>query len=283
MKTKYLVVFLLIFSLSSGVVAQTPTVWGPGENWEIDYLHSGLLSINNTVLTSFDNEPSTEFTLQNVTNDGYDYVYIGYGGILTTGSVSIQSFNVPGFTSIEVPVGQMPVVLPLSYGDNSNWMEKFSAQLNLLEFSRNQQTNISDEMMMDMFNSSSTLTDDLLIIEFEILFNGTVSLANDGVIFQLPQLDENLETYNYTNSFASAYVSYKLSTGVLFDFNFEIEAEEVYDENNNSLGALRTFQQLEFVAIIPPTSIIDNFGLDLSLVPILFGMVTITIILRKRR
>ena len=239
-------------------MAQNATIWGPGENYEIDYLQSGEYQLNNVSQISFTNEPSAEFTLSNITNEGYDYVYIGYDQLSDMDSILMQQVSF-GFGSMVVPTGGMPVALPLSYGETDDWIEQFSTQLNEL-------SQIGEEQSDGLFNANSTTDNEFMYIEFLVKANSSVEAPD--AFFDLPQLQvDEFEGKNntYVNSTLKGSLSYKLSTGVLFDLNITLTADQLLVDGEEQ-GQLFNSQSLEFVAIIPPASIIDEIRFDILFV-----------------
>ena len=221
------------------VSGQQATLWGPGNNYEIDYLHSGSYIVNGQTKISFDKQPSTEYTINLLTNDGYQYTYLGYNGSNSVGQVTMQTLSF-GVFSIDFPTGDMPVALPLAYGQEDNWLSSFSQKLNEL---------VKLNPDNRLFNGSSSITSDRLIMQFTLHSNTSISLSSG--FFNLPQLQiPQYEGKNNTfvNSTVVANLSYQLNTGVLFHLNITITADELLVDNI-SQGLMLNSQQLEFVAI----------------------------------
>jgi hypothetical protein len=252
----FLTSILVITSLVSG---QTATIWGPGENYEIDYLHSGLTRINGTEVTSFQNQPSTEFTVQNITNDGYDYLFIGYGGIQETQKVTIQSFSFQGIGNFQFPVGGFPVVLPLAYGEHDDWLEYFATQIDTIGGILSQFGSLAS-----FGQTNATIEDNNIIIEFQTNFNQTIDTTS--IFASIPTANDPFEEASFSNGTIYSKIDYKRSTGVLNSLDLQISAEN-YTSAEGIYGDTLFFQQqLDFVAIIPPSSILEEVPFSLEIV-----------------
>jgi hypothetical protein len=262
---------LLLTTFTSG---QTATIWGPGENYEIDYLHSGMMKINNTEISSFNNQPSTEFNIQNITNDGYDYLYIGYGGVQETAEVTIQSFSFQGIGNFQFPVGGFAVALPLAYAEHDDWLEYFATQIN----------NIGELLsgfgsVSSFGQTNATIETGNIIIEFQTNFND--SIETTSIFASLPTNEDPLEGATFSNGTIYSKLNYKRSTGVLFGLDLQIYARNYTDSEGVFGDSMFFAQQLDFVAIIPPSSILEDVALPIEFV--LGSIIIVPLIIRFRK
>ena len=121
-----LIVFSIFSSSLNHVNAATVTVWGPGNDYRIAYIHSVDININDTIFVNENNLPVTEFKINSIYNSGYNYSYFGYGDIEFQGSVQINNQLVGGEV-YDYPAGDFPILIPLTFDDTEKWIEVFKA------------------------------------------------------------------------------------------------------------------------------------------------------------
>ena len=252
------------------VSAQNATIWGVGDDYEIDYLHGGYYTLENEDFIMFENEPAAEFNIRNVTNDQYDYTFIGYDGVSSSGSIVMTTFSA-GIGSITFPNGGMPVMLPLSYKNEDEWMTSFAERLDAL-------SEIPQEV--DIFNVNSSIADDRLLLEFQFELNSTVGFTD--TIFDLPSIippEFNGKNNTYVNTTLAGELRYSTVTGLLFGLTIDLESEDLLVEGT-SMGSVNLGQQLDFVAVIPPVTLPENLNLSPIFASALLG---VALVARKIR
>ena len=94
-----LIQLILLSSVTSfGQQARPVTLWGPGKGYRITYLHSGKLIKNGTTnppALEFENAPTTEFRLDDITDNAYSFTYTGYGDIQLVSNITMENINIP--------------------------------------------------------------------------------------------------------------------------------------------------------------------------------------------
>ncbi len=257
-----------IIFLAQSRVVQGNTVWGPGNNYQIAYIHSGKLEVDNQTLLDFDKLPVTEFTLKNITNTAYDYIYRGYNNQSFYGHVEMKIVSFPGYEPFEFPEG-FPVMLPLIFNDKDNWILSFAQKIEALSGL------ISDDMGENLISAEVEVTSNDVIFYTNNTLNAT-SLSSIEIIkipiIGLDAIDGSLEQVVQTTK-----ISYRRSTGVLYRLDSTITSSNYTDIADNNINAsIIISQSLEFVAIIPAapalledTININNFWIFALLIPLL--------------
>ncbi|MHA2502849.1 MAG: hypothetical protein ACXAE3_08270 [Candidatus Kariarchaeaceae archaeon] len=264
-----LAISFIVLLLVTTVSAQNATIWGVGNNYEIDYLHSGGYTLDGADEIFFENEPSAEFVIQNVTNDAYDYTFIGFGGDAVSGTVTMTTVSA-GFGSVTFPSGGMPVMLPLSYREEDDWMNTFSEQLEALAA-------IPQEV--PLFNANASIDDGKLVLEFEIDTNTSVGF--EDTLFQLPNIIPTQfqgKNNTYVNTTLSGQLSFSTATGLLFGLQIELLSDQLLIDDV-AQGSVELFQQLDFVAVIPPITFTEQLNFSMTTALLVSGAV---LLLKKR-
>ncbi len=248
---KYYTLILVLFIVSAVSAQNNVTVWGPGEGYTITFLHSGDVYYNSTVLYNFENLPVTEFNVKNFTNTGYDYRYIGYGNLSYVEHIEMIITNFPGVGTIEYPKGGFPVLLPIEFNGKSDWMESFANTMMAA-------SNAFSGGNMGMFTSNVTISDDYISFTTNSTTNITLAEQSDQITeYQFIDLS-SFSGGNLENTTITTYISYTRNTGALKDFNYTVFSYNYTDSAGISQGVAKISEQLNFVAIIPPTSIVNN-------------------------
>jgi hypothetical protein len=85
---------------------------------------------------------------------------------------------------------------------------------------------------------------------------------------------------SFSDGTYETYMSYKKQTGVLFEYDYTINAEHYYDLNNTDLGRALISQSIEFVVLIPPNIILTNFFSFSTM--LILTIIIFLIVFRKR-
>ncbi|MCE7736886.1 MAG: hypothetical protein GPJ54_18525 [Candidatus Heimdallarchaeota archaeon] len=253
--------------------ADTQTVWGPANNYRIAYIHSIHININDSIIINKNNLPVTEFKINKIYNTGYNYTYNGYGDQTFQATVNIESQEVAG-QSYEYPYGGFPVMLPLTYQGRNKWINNFSASYPELLIVRDQ------NRIPVYFRDNPSIVDDFLIFNFKSSLNLNVESLLLDQPTNLPMIRTDLLNGTFHVGKYEVYISYSLKTGVLFKYDYLINAEHYFDANGTDLGEVMINQAIEFVVLIPPTNLTTNI-LQLS-TSIIVSVILVLLILRKR-
>jgi len=263
---------MLFQGISTGK-ADNQTVWGPANNYRIAYIHSINININDSIIINKNNLPVTEFKINKIFNTGYNYTYNGYGDQTFLGSVKIESQEV-GDQFYEYPNGGFPVMLPLTYQGRDKWMNNFKASYPELLIVRDQ------KRLPVYLRDSPDIEDDFLIFNFKSTLDLNVESFLLDQPTNLPMIRSNLLNGTFHQGKYEIFMSYSMKTGVLFKYDYLINANHYFDSNGTDLGEVMINQSIEFVILIPPTNITTNiFQLSSS---IILSVVLILLILRKR-
>jgi hypothetical protein len=235
------------------VLSQSLTVWGPGNNYRIAYLHSGSVVQDGDSLLAFNNLPVTEYRLKNISNSGYDYQYLGYRNESYVDSVEIIVISLPNLGSFEFPRGGFPIILPLQFNGKNDWVTLFANSV------QEKGEVIAESIDNEFFTS------DVIISSNYVTFHTNSTLRNTSRMsdIYLPNIGRNLFNGTITRSNITAAIKYARSTGVLFSIETSLCSNSL-DYNMSSYDSdVSVNQSLEFVAIIPPASLLrDAIGFN---------------------
>ncbi|MHA2251612.1 MAG: hypothetical protein ACXAD7_14705 [Candidatus Kariarchaeaceae archaeon] len=244
-----IVITFLVFG-SVSTLAQNTTVWGPGNNYEIAYIHSGKIIYNGAELLEFNNLPVTEFKIKNITNTGYSYIYRGYGNVSYMGSVEMNVINYPGIGSIEFPTGGFPVVLPLSFNGKNDWLVSFAETIKVVS------NILTDFNETQLLSATTEIKSETVEFRTETRLNGTTLSSTSDTY--LPMIGLDILNGTVEKGSISATISYAKSTGALFNIDTIIRSSNFTDPNRDAGATITITQSLEFVAIIPPAALIED-------------------------
>ena len=263
MRKIVLFVFLTGIILIPVTAGDETTIWGPGENYKITFLHSGKLKTNDTTIKSFENLPVTEFEVSNFTKSKYTFNYLGYDNIAFNSIVEIIKYNDPDNLSIEYPSGGFPIVLPIKYNKHDDWIIYFSRQ--------KYQTGIEDPY--HFFNSSTTITEDFIMFNYNTTLNINFGQKNDIQAFSFMDISSlnGITSYNLS---LSTTLSYTINTGTLYLMNYTLS-----NYNSNDTGNMYLSEQMDFVAIIPAIGILKSLGVELT--GVFLGFIAVVVIKRR--
>ncbi|MCY3412297.1 MAG: hypothetical protein INQ03_11740 [Candidatus Heimdallarchaeota archaeon] len=258
---KFFVLLLLLIMIFPSVAQEDQTVWSPGNDYKIGFLHSAKLMRNGIILTEFLNLPVTEFTVNNFTNSGYDFYYWGYDNITYKDHVEFIQLG-----GLELPIGGFPILFPIMYKGVDKWPEYFASEVEenfstIIEvqedfaFGRevsrsNNLVSFSEERTLNIEFKDSSFTDYFSFIDLS-------AVEND----YLPE------------ALISTNLLYTVSTGALFQLNYTISYDPVY---YTELGINQFYlsEQLDFVAIFPYNSLLQRLDtrypfLSLIIIPLI--------------
>lgn len=273
-RTAFVVICFLI--LLQGIQigkADTQTVWGPANNYRIAYIHSVHVNINDSIILNENNLPVTEFKINKIFNTGYNYTYNGFGDQTFQGTVKIENQKVND-ESYEYPNGGFPVMLPLTYQGRNQWINNFRDSYPELLIVRDQ------NRIPVYFRDNPKIEDDFLVFNFKSSLNLNVESLLLDQPTNLPMIRSNLLNGTFHVGKYEIFLSYSMKTGVLFKYDYLINAEHYIDTNGTDLGEVMINQSIEFVVLIPPTNITDNiFQLSSS---IILSIILVVLIFRKR-
>ncbi len=275
---RFILLILIGISVFSSLMinnsnAATRTVWGPANGYRIAYIHSIDININDSIFVKEDNLPVTEFKIDSIYSNGYNYSYFGYGDIEFKGSVNIENQIVDN-EIYSYPAGSFPVLVPLTFDGNEKWVEVFKDSYPELL----RATNISSIPVY--YRSMPEIEDDLLIFEFDSNLNSEIENFLLDLPTNLPMVRNDLLNGSFHDGSFDIKLSYKKQTGVLFEYRYLIEADRYIDSNGINLGKATMEQSIEFVILIPPTFVSkDFFSLSSSL---LLTIILLLLILRQR-
>lgn len=255
--------------------AATQTVWGPANGYRIAYIHSIDININDSLLVKEENLPVTEFKIDSIYSNGYNYSYFGYGDVEFKGTVNIED-QIVGSEVYNYPTGSFPVLLPLTYDGTEKWIDVFKASYPELLSVRN----TSKIPVYYRIDRTPEIADDLLIFDFTSNLNPEIEEFLLDLPTNLPMVRNNLLNGTFHDGSFEIKLSYKKQTGVLFEYTYLIEADRYIDSNGVNLGKATMAQSIEFVMLIPPTFVSkDFFSLTSSL---LLTIILLLLIIRKR-
>lgn len=273
---RYFVSALLILTLISSVVAQeNTTVWGPGENYTLAFLHSGTATLNETILYDFNNQPKTEFTVQNFTNTGYDYDFLGFGNFSENDHVDMIITTIPGFGSFEMPTGGFPVLLPREFNGKQEWPISFANAL--IAIRSLALTNLTD---FSIFSFDINIDSETISLNFSTVLNTSLSDLEGQFMtqfFYTPRFDGG----TFYNATFEVFTSYTISTGVLYFFNYELITDNFTNSEGIFEGSAQIIETLDFVAIVPPSTLINE--LPIGEIYIFMGILVIGYIKSRKR
>lgn len=253
--------------------ADTNTVWGPANNYRIAYIHSVHININDSIIVNEMNLPVTEFKINNIYNNGYNYTYNGFGDQSFQGTVNIEQQEVNS-QAYEYPFGAFPVMLPLTYRGVDKWMNNFRISYPELLIVKDQ------NRIPVYFRDNPKIIDDHLVFNFKSSLNLNVETLLLDLPTNLPMVRSSLLNGTFHVGKYEIFMSFAMKTGVLFKYDYLVNTEHYYDSNGTDLGEGMINQSIEFVVLIPPSNITTNiFRLSSS---IILSLILILLILRKR-
>lgn len=249
MMRKFALIMLLIGIILVSVIAgDETTVWGPGENYKIIFLQSGILKIDNDELKRFENLPVTEFRVANFTNSAFTFNYLGYDNITFNSRVEIIKTDRLNNKSLEYPSGGFPIALPIKYNKHDDWILYFSQQENL--------TFLDDPYH---FSSSRVLIDeDFITFNFQSVIDINFTHKNEIKAFTFMDISD-LDSISASNMSFSTTLTYTINTGTLYLMNYTLNSG-----SNNDEYKIRLSEQMDFVAIIPAIEFLNNVGIEIT-------------------
>lgn len=261
--------FLLVSTETT--LADDPTIWGPGKDYVITYIHSSKLELNGSTLEEEKNLPVTEVGMDHLENDLYRFTYIGYGNTSFTSEISF--IPVPELAEAYIPINGIPIILPLSYKGSDTWVSKFAHDLLSINLERKYSQGMS-KLITDNFTTQGN------ILTFNSFFQVSPSELNLQNYY-LPPLRSSKINESITNSNVTGKLSYSLQTGVIFSLDIYIQNNDFITASLQNLGSFSSLQTIEFVAIIPPILFIDGL-LNLNTI-LVVSLIIAYFIARKRR
>ncbi|MDH5402399.1 MAG: hypothetical protein OEY49_07910 [Candidatus Heimdallarchaeota archaeon] len=249
----FLIAFIL-FLIQNPFTLHANTTWGPGRTWEIAFLHSGQSQDRAGNIIEFTKQPSTDFTLIHLNQTGYNYSYVGWGDISFIGDVDIKEIT-ERTVSYEYPKGDFPIVLPLVFKDQANWINKFYNYI--VNGTINSEVSVFAE-------TTATITNEYFKLELEKIIHTRGEI--DRYSLNFPHLFDVSNMYNASITFE---LTYNLQTGIVNYFEIEFR--------NLDTPSIYSHQILEFIVVVPD----DQNYLDFPYSSILF--VTVLIFVRKMK
>lgn len=243
-----LVLMLIGIMLIPVLAGDETTVWGPGENYKITFLHSGILKLDDQDLKSFENLPVTEFKVANFTNTAFTFNYLGYDNITYNSRVEIIKSDGLNNSALEYPSGGFPIVLPIKYNKHDDWLIFFSQQENL--------SIINDPYYFS--KSAVSIDEDFITFNFQSIINVNFTHKNEIKAFTFMDISD-LYSFTASNMSFSTTLTYTINTGTLYLMNYTLNSENIIDEVNIHLS-----EQLDFVAIIPAIDFLNNVKFEIT-------------------
>ncbi len=257
----------LIGSSILGSAQQSTTVWTPRINYSLTYAQDIKLNFGNVTLDQA-NLP-TSFNVTDMNNTGYRYILQGDPNQKEK-SVNMQIMNIPNFGTFELPTGDLPIFLPLSFNGKEDWMDSFGSQLQVLGGLLNSLNESA------IFSSNITITNSAitfsLISKFDELTLANVSDDISSYLDFLPQVvfDQDV-VFRGVEFFTN--ITYSKTSGIMDSFVIDLHSDNS-TVNNVTYVDQSIFQNFIFAAVLPPfgsTGIIDTnfpFLMSLLIVPI---------------
>ncbi len=232
---------------------QSSTVWTIGLHYNLTYAEDMDIQVG-TFNQSLSNFPIS-FNITKLNNTGYDYMLIGDLS-RQVHSVQLQIIQVPNFGTFELPSGDLPIVLPISFNGKEDWMDAFGESLqtisNVIAFSN----------YSSIFTANITLSPDTIKFSFKS-FLESFSFDNksfENILTFMSFLPEQLFELGieFINSSFNALFSFSKTSGILQDIQIEFSADAGLDASNNTVESPKLFQKLTFAVVVPK---IDSSGL----------------------
>ncbi len=276
MKLLQLSILLFLLALSTFVNGQqSTTLWPAGIDYTLTYAEDLNIEFFNASLSQ-KNLPIV-FNVTELNNTGYKYFL--QGNVSNEYSVKMDIIQIPNLGAFEIPVGDLPLFLPLSFNGKEDWMDSFGSQLQILGG------------FINNLNNSIIVGSNITITNEEIIFALSASFDNISFI----NINQNFENYlqflpldiftnqNYTLFKASVFTNftYSKSSGILQSFEVKITSANVTDLLTNYSNPL-IYQALTFVAVLPPFGSSGLFDSPLPVLPMVFILLVLTRRLRKK-
>ena len=275
---RFLQVLLLLFLLALSTFVngqQSTTLWPAGIDYTLTYAEDLNIEFFNASLSQ--KSLPMVFNVTELNNTGYKYAI--QGNVSTEYSVKMDIIQIPNLGAFEVPVGDLPLFLPLSFNGKEDWMDSFGSQLQTLG------------ALINNFNGTIIVGSNITITNEEIIFALSASFDN----ISMTQINQNFENYlqflpvdiftsqNYTLFEASILTNftYSKSSGILQNFEVKITSANVTDLLTNYSNPI-IYQALTFVAVLPPFGSSGLFESPFQLLPLVIILPVLASRLRKK-
>lgn len=263
--------FILLSFSPLGLAQQSTTVWAPGINYSLTYAQDIQVNFANVTLNQA-NLP-TAFNVTDMNNTGYKYVLQGNSD---EKSVNMEILNVPNLGTFELPTGDLPIFLPISFNGKEDWMDSFGAQLQVLGG------------LLNNLNESAFYATNITITNNDISF----SLVSNLPEFALSNTSEEISSYfqflpeflieqnaTFNDVTLSTNVSYSKTSGILETLSIELSAANA-TVNNQTYFNQEVSQKLIFAAVLPP---FGSSGFIDSPIALIGGLIAIPVLVRSRK
>ena len=183
--------------------------------------------------------------------------------------------TIPGFGSFEMPSGGFPVLLPREFNGKQEWPVSFANALIAI-----QSLGLTDINEFSIFSSEIIIESEIISLSFSTIMNTSLADLEGQFMTQFfftPQFDGG--TFN--NASFEVYSSYTISTGALYTFNYEIKTDNFTNSEGIYEGSAQIVETLDFVAIVPPSSLINE--LAISEIYIFIGIAILGFIKSRKR
>ncbi len=204
-----LAIMILISSISAQAQIQS-TVWGIGEGGKVTYLSVTKVSISSPSIPfpiSFENRTSIEIEFIELADDGYRYLQT-VDDNTTEQLVTIQRFDTEN-TTVFIPNGGVPYLLPLAYQEIDDFLPAFGESweyLGQLAFLFGNETEIS---------ANHTISETSLTLYLDLNLPNATGLDTSDIL----PFSEGFSTQDF-NASSIAFdlkMNYELDTGLLSD------------------------------------------------------------------
>ncbi len=217
----------------------------------------------------------TSFNVTDMNNTGYKYVLQGDPN-KSEKSVKMEILTVPNLGTFEMPIGDLPIFLPVSFNGKEDWMDSFGSQLQILGGYLNS-INESAFFATNITISNSDITF-ILASQFDTLQLTNISQPLASYLDFLPEVVFEQDALLNGVSL-STNITYSKTSGILETLSLDLYSDNA-TVNNSTFSNQRISQNMVFAAVLPP---FGSSGIIDAPFPFPIPLLAIVFILRPKR